>query len=98
MKKTSKAAPAKTDAENPVFTEKDFARAQRVEDIPALAHLTKRKPGQRGPQKAPTKKPVTLRLDQDVLAHYRSKGPGWQAKINSSLRAAAKLSVTEGRA
>lgn len=91
MKKTSKAAPAKTDDENPVFTEKDFARARRVEDIPALAHLTKRKPGQRGPQKAPTKEPVTLRLDQDVVAHYRGKGPGWQAKINSALRAAAKL-------
>jgi len=91
MKITSKAAPTKTDAENPVFTEKDFARARRVEDIPTLAHLTKRKPGQRGPQKAPTKKPVTLRLDQDVVAYYRGKGPGWQAKINKDLRAAAKL-------
>ena len=91
MKKTSKAAPAKADAENPVFTEKDFARARRIEDIPALAHLTKRTPGQRGPQKAPTKKSVTLRLDQDVVAHYRGKGPGWQTKINKALRAAAKL-------
>lgn len=91
MKKAAKAAPTKTNAENPAFTEKDFARARRVEDIPALAHLTKRKPGQRGPQKAPTKKPVTLRLDQDVVAHFRGKGPGWQAKINKALRAAANL-------
>jgi uncharacterized protein (DUF4415 family) len=89
--KARKAAAAKPDAENPVWTGKDFEKAKRVEDIPALAHLSKRKPGQRGPQKAPTKKPVTLRLDPDVVEHYRSKGHGWQAKMNRDLRVAAKL-------
>ncbi len=56
-----------------------------------VAVLPKRKPGQRGPQKSPTKQQVTLRLDQDVLTHFRSKGAGWQSRINKSLRKAANL-------
>lgn len=29
---------------------------------------------------------VSLRLDQDVLNHFRATGPGWQERINSALR------------
>ena len=32
---------------------------------------------------------VSLRLDQDVLAHFQADGPGWQERINAALRAAA---------
>jgi uncharacterized protein (DUF4415 family) len=32
---------------------------------------------------------VTLRIDQDVLEHFRSGGPGWQDRINDALRKAA---------
>ena len=51
-----------------------------------LEGLRKRRPGQRGPQKAPTKKRVTLRLDRDVLEHFRASGPGWQRGLNDALR------------
>jgi uncharacterized protein (DUF4415 family) len=37
------------------------------------------------------KRPVSLRLDPDVLAHFRRTGRGWQSRINSVLRKAAKL-------
>ena len=37
------------------------------------------------------KRPVSLRLDADVLAHYRRTGSGWQSRINAALRKAAKL-------
>src|SRR5690242_689824 len=37
------------------------------------------------------KEPVSLRLDRDVLAHFRSTGRGWQSRINAALRKAAKL-------
>ena len=37
------------------------------------------------------KRPVSLRLDADVLAHYRRTGGGWQSRINAALRKAAKL-------
>lgn len=44
--------------------------------------------GERGPQKAPTKKLVSLRLDQDVLERAKAGGPGWQTRINDILREA----------
>jgi uncharacterized protein (DUF4415 family) len=34
---------------------------------------------------------VSLRLDQDVLAHFQEDGPGWQDRINEALRRAAGL-------
>lgn len=35
-----------------------------------------------------TKEPVSLRIDSDVLAHFQADGPGWQDRINDTLRAA----------
>jgi uncharacterized protein (DUF4415 family) len=35
------------------------------------------------------KEQVTLRIDQDVLAHFQQDGPGWQDRINEALRKAA---------
>jgi uncharacterized protein (DUF4415 family) len=32
------------------------------------------------------KKQVTLRLDQEVIDHFRNTGPGWQSRINAALR------------
>ncbi|MGA7809483.1 BrnA antitoxin family protein [Bradyrhizobium sp.] len=32
---------------------------------------------------------VSLRIDQDVLDHFREGGPGWQERINAALRKAA---------
>jgi uncharacterized protein (DUF4415 family) len=37
------------------------------------------------------KEPVSLRLDRDVVAHFRRSGRGWQSRINAVLRKAAKL-------
>ena len=34
----------------------------------------------------PRKKPVTLRLDADVLAWFKKKGHGYQTRINRALR------------
>ena len=42
----------------------------------------------RGPQKAPTKVLTTMRLDADVLAYFRAQGPGYQTRINDTLREA----------
>ena len=91
MTATRKPRATLADKDNPNWAAKDFKAAKRVEDIPALAMLTKRRPGERGPQKAPTKEAVKLRLDPDVLAHYRSAGAGWQTRMNDDLRRAAKL-------
>ncbi len=43
------------------------------------------------PPSSSRKRPVNLRLDPDVLAHFRQSGRGWQSRINAVLRKAAKL-------
>jgi uncharacterized protein (DUF4415 family) len=64
-------------------------RAMRplAEVVPELAEII-RKRGERGPQKAPTKQQVTLRLDREVVERFKAGGPGWQSRINSALRKA----------
>lgn len=44
------------------------------------------RPNQRGPQKAPTKRLISLRLSQEVVDHYKSLGPGWQTRIDEALK------------
>ena len=44
--------------------------------------------GPRGPQKEPTKVLTTIRLDADVIEHFKAQGPGWQTRINDVLRKA----------
>ena len=40
----------------------------------------------RGPKDKPLKVPTTIRFDADVLAALRSKGQGWQTRVNALLR------------
>ena len=37
------------------------------------------------------KKALKLRIDADVVEHFRATGPGWQTRINDALRRAARL-------
>ena len=46
--------------------------------------------GKRGPQKAPTKKLVSLRLSPEVVEHFKASGPGWQTRIDDTLVKAIK--------
>lgn len=43
------------------------------------------------PKSANPKASVNLRLDPDILEHFRSQGPGWQTRINDALRKVAGL-------
>lgn len=36
----------------------------------------------------PIKKPLTIRMDADVLAWFKRQGPGYQTRINAVLRTA----------
>lgn len=78
------------DDENPEWTEQDFANARPPEEILPPEILAQFK-NTRGPQKAPTKVPVSIRLSADVVEHYKATGPGWQSRIDETLRKAAKL-------
>ena len=51
----------------------------------------------RPPSRNP-KRPVSVRLDADVLAHFRRSGPGWQSRINAALRKEAGLATERKKA
>jgi len=76
--------------ENPEWTRAEFAKAAK---FPAGVRLKDIKPnqlasmaGKRGPQKTPTKIPVSIRLSPEVVKHFKSTGPGWQSRIDTALR------------
>jgi uncharacterized protein (DUF4415 family) len=45
-----------------------------------------RKLGKRGPQKAPRRVPISIRLSPDVAEGLRATGNGWQARADEALR------------
>jgi uncharacterized protein (DUF4415 family) len=50
------------------------------------AVASKRKPGQRGPQVAPTRQLVSVRYSPEVLEFFRSGGEGWQTRMDNALK------------
>ena len=46
----------------------------------------KRRPGQRGPQVAPTKKLVSVRYSPEVIAFFKAGGVGWQTRMDDALK------------
>ena len=46
----------------------------------------KRRPGQRGPQVAPTKQLVSVRYSPEVLAFFKASGTGWQSRMDDALK------------
>ena len=76
-------------AEDPDDFEKDsewFRRARPATEV--VPHIVERYQRTRGKQKAPTKEKVTVRLDADIVAHFREGGKGWQTRLNNTLRKA----------
>lgn len=59
-----------SDPDTRLLTEEDFKRGWRGRGRP---------PGR-------TKERITIRLDKDIVAHFRSLGKGWQSRLNAALR------------
>lgn len=79
--------PEMIDAENPEWTQEDFDRAIPFSQLPeSLQEKLRSLKKQRGPQKAPTKEAVTMRLSRDVVEQLRASGPGWQTRVDVALR------------
>ena len=56
----------------------DIKRMKPASDVlpdDLVAILPKRKRSRRGPAKRPTKESITLRLDPEIVQHFRSTGP-----------------------
>ena len=48
-------------------------------------------PRTRGPQTAPKKIPVSIRLSAEVVERFKATGPGWQSRIDAALKKAVGL-------
>jgi uncharacterized protein (DUF4415 family) len=74
-----------SDPDNPEWSAEKLARSIKFKDLPASLQqtLSTRK---RGPQKAPTKMLVSMRLSRDVVAALRATGDGWQVRADEALR------------
>lgn len=48
----------------------------------------------RGPQATPTKVLTSVRLDADILEFFKSKGAGYQSRINAALRMEMERNLT----
>jgi len=68
------------DPDNPFKTDEDWEKM--TVHSPGLIHA----PKTRGLQKAPTKKPLAIRLSPDVVDYFKATGAGWQSRIDSALR------------
>jgi uncharacterized protein (DUF4415 family) len=70
----------------PPWTPEMFARAEirHGDEVIRPATGTVRKRGR--PRSETPKRQVTLRLDADLVDHFRLEGRGWQGRINEVLR------------
>lgn len=82
MARKKRINPELIDEDSPEWTDEDFARARPLPEVlPGLMRKV------RGPQRAPTKERITIRLSRDVLGQFRKSGPGWQGRLDQALRA-----------
>ena len=66
------------------LTPEDFARMRPASEThPKIVEAYRRT---RGRQKAPRKVVTTIRLDAQVVEHFKAQGKGWQTRINEALR------------
>jgi uncharacterized protein (DUF4415 family) len=61
-------------------------RASRIEASERAGRVPRYLPEEWAGMYKPVKKPVTLRLDADVLAWFQRGGRGYQTRINRALR------------
>ncbi|MBB2165575.1 BrnA antitoxin family protein [Gluconacetobacter sp. 1b LMG 1731] len=76
------------DPDNPEWTDADFAEARPIAAVAPSMEGVRRV---RGPQKAPVKTLVSIRLDPDVVDRLKQQGRGWQGRANDILRHAVGL-------
>jgi len=77
-----------TDDEGEVreLTAKDAAKAVPFSSLPNAEQEMLLKLRRRGPQKAPRKVPVSIRLSREVAEGLRATGSGWQRRADEALK------------
>lgn len=77
--------------DNPEWTADDFRKSTSLDEaakqrpeLAGVARAARRRPG-RPPADKP-KQQVTLRLSPEVIEHFKAGGPGWQTRIDETLK------------
>ena len=73
-----------SDGEVRELTAEDLAKFRPAAEV--LPASLRKKLGVRGPQKAPTKERITIRLSREVDEQFRESGEGWQTRMDTALR------------
>ena len=74
------------DPDNPEWTAEMFKQARPA--IEVHPHLVAQSLRRRHKQEGLGKREVSIELDIDLLVHFLEGGPGWQKRINDTLRQA----------
>jgi uncharacterized protein (DUF4415 family) len=74
------------DGEVREITAEDVALFKPFTSLPHAEQKMLLKLGKRGPQKAPRKVPISIRLSPDVAEGLRATGNGWQGRADEVLR------------
>ena len=77
-----------TDSEGEVreLTSRDAVEAEPFSALPEAERKMLLSLRKRGPQKAPRKVPISIRLSADVAEGLRATGEGWQRRADEALR------------
>lgn len=75
------------DPDDEEATDEELARAKPFKEaLPELYASIQRARGR--PTVATPKRPVTIRLDAEVVEKFKATGKGWQSRINEALKKA----------
>ncbi len=72
------------DGEVRELTSADMEKFKPAAEV--LPPSLRKKLGVRGPQKAPTKERITIRLSREVVKRFRQSGNGWETHLDAALR------------
>ena len=73
-----------TEGEVRELTAADIKRLRPAKEVLPSALLIKL--NSRGPQRAPTKERITIRLSPEVVQRFRETGDGWQTRVDKALK------------
>lgn len=64
----------------------DFKHFRLASEVLSATLQNKLAAHKRGPQKAPTKQRITIRLSPEVVEQFRATGEGWQRRVDTALQ------------
>lgn len=81
-----------SDPDAPEATDEQLAKAKPFrEALPELAASIDRARKRGRPALEHPRQQISLRLDPDIIEHYKATGKGWQSRLNDDLRKVSGL-------